>query len=72
MFDLFLHVKYPLKLFYNTYWIPWSNEPLLLKFGQVNQKLLAKTHFCTVFILALNFIMKLHTKSSLYIKLGWI
>ena len=70
--DLFLHDRCLLKLFYNTYWAPWFNKTLFLKFEQVNQKLWTKTHFCTVFVYALNFSVKLLTKSSLYNKLGWI
>ena len=70
--DLFLHDRCLLKLFYNTYWAPWFNKTLFLKFEQVNQKLWTKTHFCTVFVYALNFSIKLLTKSSLYNKLGWI
>ena len=70
--DLFLHDRCLLKLFYNTYWALWFNKTLFLKFEQVNQKLWTKTHFCTVFFYALNFRVKLLTKSSLFNKLGWI
>ena len=70
--DLFLHDRCLLKLFYNTYWAPWFNKTLILKFEQVNQKLWTKTHFCTVFVYALNFSVKLLTKSSLYNKLSLI
>ena len=70
--DLILPDKCLFKLFHNTHWWPWFNKTLILKFEQVNQKLWTKTHFCTVFFYALNFSVKLLTKSSLYNKLGSI
>ena len=67
--DFILHDRCRLKLFYNTYWSPWFNKTLILKFEQANKKLWTKTHFCTAFFYALNFSMKLLTKASLYNKL---